>query len=97
MNEIKNLITSIVIIVIWSAVCFFAGWIFSDKRADARVSEADRQYRELKLKYDEQIRASDERISELTKELQRDISVSTGAVKNLRELVDQVRKQTITI
>ena len=47
MNEIKGYFTAIFIIVFWSAMCGFGGYILSNSRAIGQLEQANQQLKEL--------------------------------------------------
>lgn len=97
MNEIKNTIISIILFVILCAGFFFGGYLFCDRQATKRIDEANRELTEQQRKYEELIRLTDERIRNIREQLSQQVSSSGEAAKELSGIVEQIKKQRITL
>ena len=96
MSEIKNFIIIIVLFILWSAGCFFGGILYNS-RTNGKVDDRDREYQEQQQQLDEQIATSTTTISGITNDIRQEIYISTRAVGNIQELLQEIRKQRINL
>ena len=96
MSEIKNIIIIIMLFILWSIGCFVGGILYNS-RTDGKIDGRDREYTEQQQQLDEQIATSTTTISGITEDIQREIYISTRAVRNLQDLLEEIRKQRIDI
>lgn len=98
MSEIyKGFIISIVVFLLWSAGCFWAGYLFSNSRAVERINQANKQLAEQQQRYDNLIRETDDRIRNIKDELHNKISNNGETIIELSKLIEQIRKQRIDL
>lgn len=97
MSEVKNIIISIVIFLLWSAGMFGFGYLLSNSRATERINRANQQLAEQQQRYETLIRESEERISNIRKELFGTISNNEKATTELKGIIEQIRKQKLNI
>lgn len=97
MSEIKSIIISVIILILWSCGCFFGGYLLSDRRAVERIEQANNELAEQQQKYDDLIRKSEERISNIREQLLREVSDNGKTATELSKLVEQIRKQKLDI
>lgn len=97
MNEIKNMLVIIIIFLLCDTICFFAGYLLSDRIATKRINEANRQLTEQQQKYDKLIRESEQRISDIREQLLGKISDNGKAATELSRIIEQIRKQKLDI
>lgn len=97
MSEVKNIIISIIIFLLWSAGMFGFGYLLSNSRATERINRANQQLAEQQQRYETLIRESEERISNIRKELFGTISNNEKATTELKGIIEQIRKQRINI
>lgn len=97
MSEIKNIIISIIIFILWSFGCFVSGYILSNRQATERINRANQQLEEQQQRYETLIRNSEERISNIRKELFGTISNNEKATTELKGIIEQIRKQKLNI
>lgn len=97
MNEIKNMLVIIIIFILCDTICFFAGYLLSDRIATKRINEANRQLAEQQQKYDTLVRETEQRISDIREQLLGKISDNGKAAKELSRIVEQIRKQKLDI
>ena len=97
MSEVKNIIISIIIFLLWSAGMFGFGYLLSNSRATERINRANQQLAEQQQRYETLIRESEERISSIRKELFGTISNNEKATTELKGIIEQIRKQRINI
>ena len=105
MSELfKGVIISFVVFLLWSAGCFWCGYVLSDRRATDRINDANKQLAEQQQKYDElirltneRIRESDEQLQNFRKELYAEMSNAGKTTDKLAELIEQIRKQKLDI
>lgn len=90
MNEIKGYFTAIFIIIFWSAICGFGGYIFCNSRAIGQLEQANQQLAELQREYDRAI-ATAKQQTELANQQLRSIGdqlsqqvQSSGRLNNLQ-------------
>jgi signal transduction histidine kinase len=97
-NEIfKGFVGSIILFVIWSAFCFWLGYILCDRQATKRINDINQQLAEQQQRYEELIRTSEQRIRNIKEELFGKISDNGTTVNELTKLVEQIRKQKFPI
>lgn len=97
MSEVKNIIISIIIFILWSVGCFVSGYILSNRQATERINRANQQLAEQQQRYETLIRESEERISNIRKELFGTISNNEKATTELKGIIEQIRKQKFDI
>lgn len=93
----KGFIISIVVFLLWSAGCFFFGYIFCDTRATERTNRANQQLAEQQQRYEELIRLADERLQRVKEDLYGKISDNGQTIAELSGLVEQIKRQRIDI
>lgn len=96
MSEIYKIIISFIVFILWSAGCFFAGILYNG-RANGTINDRDTQYQQEQQQLDEQIATSTTTISGITNDIRQEIYISTRAVGNLQELLEEIRKQRIDL
>ena len=92
----KNFVTFILFIV-WSFGCFCGGYILSDRRSVERIEQSNNELAKQQQKYDDLIRKSEERISNIREQLLREVSDNGKTATELSKLVEQIRKQKLDI
>ena len=104
MNEIKGYFTAIFIIIFWSAMCGFGGYILSNSRAIGHLNEANQQLAELQQEYDrviatarEQAELANKQLRTIGDQLSQQVQSSGRATQELSELVKQIQKQKLNI
>lgn len=111
MSEFKNFIISIILFIILCTGCFFGGYIFCDRRAINKLEQTNQQLAEQQRKYDElvkesetriresenRVREANERISEIREQLFGKISDNGSAITELTAIVEQIKKQRISL
>lgn len=97
MNEIKNMLVIIIIFLLCDTICFFAGYLLSDRIATKRINEANRQLTEQQQKYDKLIGETEQRISDIREQLLGKISDNGKAATELSRIVEQIRKQKLDV
>lgn len=97
MSEIKNFIVGIIVFIIWSAIMFMSGYLLSDRNATKRIDEANNELAEQQQKYDELIRETDERISNIRAELLREVSNNGKTTEKLSGIIEQIKRQRIDL
>lgn len=97
MNEIKNMLVIIIIFLLCNTICFFAGYLLSDRIATKRINEANQQLTEQQQKYDKLIGESEQRISDIREQLLGKISDNGKAATELSRIIEQIRKQKLDI
>ena len=97
MSEIKSIIISVIILILWSCGCFIGGYLLSDRRAVERIKQTNIELAEQQQKYDDLIRKSEERIFNIREQLLREVSDNGKAATELSKLVEQIRKQKFDI
>lgn len=96
MSDIKNLLFCIIIFVLCCAGCFFAGVLYQS-RTNGKIDDRDREYTEQQQQFDEQITITTTTISGITNDIRQEIYISTRAVGNIQELLQEIRKQRIDL
>lgn len=104
MNAIKGIILACIVSLLWSGSCFFAGWLFCNRRANAELNRANQEITEQQRKYDELIRTSEERIrlanerlSSIREELSGKVADNGKASEELSKLIEQIKGQRIDL
>lgn len=95
MSEIYKIIISFIVFILWSAGCFFA-WVLYNGRTNGTINDRDNEYQQEQQQLDEQI-AITTTISGITEDIRQEIYISTRAVGNLQELLEEIRKQRIDL
>lgn len=96
MSEIKNIFIIIILFVICCVGCFFAGILYNT-RTNGNIDNGDTEYQQEQQQLDEQIAVTTGTISGITEDIRQEIYISTRAVGNLQELLEEIRKQRIDI
>ena len=104
MNEIKGYFTAIFIIIFWSAICGFGGYILSNSRAIEQLEQANKQLAEQQQKNDDLIKRAREQadfanqqLRTIGDQLSQQVQSSGRATQELSELVKQIQKQKLSI
>ena len=104
MDEIKNMLVIIIIFVLCNTICFFAGYLLSDRIATKRINEANQQLAAEQQRYDnlireskERIREAEQRVSDIRAELLGKVSDNGETTKELSRIIEQIRKQKLDI
>lgn len=97
MNEIKNMFVIIIIFLLCNTICFFAGYLLSDRIATKRINEANQQLAEQQQKYDKLIGESEQRISDIREQLLGKISDNGKTATELSRIIEQIRKQKLDV
>lgn len=92
----KGIVISFIVFMLWSIGCFFAGVLYNG-RTNGNIDDGDSQYQQEQQKLDEQIATSTTTISGITEDIQREIYISTRAIRNLQDLLEEIRKQRIDL
>jgi len=96
-SEFQKVIISFVLLILWSAGCFFAGYILSNRRATEQLNKANRQLADEQQKYDTLVRETEERISNIREELRAKLSNNDKATTELRAIIEQIKGQRIDL
>lgn len=111
MNEFEKVIISVVLLIVLCIGFFFGGYFFCDRQATRKLEQANNELREQQLKYDElirttetriresedRIRAANQRVSEIREQLFGKISDNGSAITELSAIVEQIKKQRISL
>jgi hypothetical protein len=76
--------------------CFFAGVLYQS-RTNGTVDDRDTEYQREQQQFDEQIALTTGTISNITNDIRQEIYVSTRAVGNIQELLEEIRKQRVDL
>ncbi len=96
-ETIKGFIIAFVVFILWSAGCFMSGYLLSNSRATEQLNNANQQLREQQQKYDTLIRETEERIANIRAELRAKLSNNDKTTKELRSIIEQIKRQRIDI
>ena len=96
MSEIREIIFTIILLILWFAIGFFCGILYNT-RTNGNIDNGDTEYQREQQELDEQIATSTTTISNLTDNIRQEIYISTRAVGNLQELLQEIRKQRIDL
>lgn len=96
-ETIKGFIIAFVVFILWSAGCFFGGYLLSNSRTIKRINDTNTELAEQQQKYDELIKSTDERIRNIRTELSQQISNNGKATEELSGIIEQIRKQKLNI
>ena len=111
MNEFEKVIISLALLIGLCIGFFFAGYFFCDRQATRKLEQANNELKEQQLKYDElirttetriresedRIRAANQRVSEIREQLFKQISDNGSAITELSAIVEQIKKQRISL
>ena len=96
MSEFQKVIISFVLLILLCVGCFFAGVLYQS-RTNGNIDDRDTEYQREQQQLDEQIAITTGTISNITNDIQQEIYISTRAVGNIQELLEEIRKQRIDI
>lgn len=96
MSEIYKVIISFIVFILWSFGCFFAGVLYNT-RTNGHIDNGDTEYQRKQQELDEQIAVTTGTISGIAEDIRQEIYISTRAVGNLQELLQEIRKQRIDL
>lgn len=96
MTNVKETFIIIILFILWSIGCFWAGVLYQS-RTNGNIDDRDTEYQREQQEIDEQIAVTTTTISGITNDIQQQIYISTRAVGNLQELLQEIRKQRIDI
>jgi len=96
-DTFKGVIISFVVFLLWSFGCFAGGYLLSERRSVERIVQTNNELAKQQQKYDELIRESEARISNIREQLLREVSDNGKAATELSKLVEQIRKQKLDI
>ena len=96
MSEFQKVIISFVLLILLCVGCFFAGVLYQS-RTNGNIDNGDTEYHREQQELDEQIATSTTTISNLTDDIRQEIYISTRAVGNIQELLQEIRKQRIDL
>lgn len=110
-NEFEKVIISLALLIGLCIGFFFAGYFFCDRQATRKLEQANNELKEQQLKYDElirttetriresedRIRAANQRVSEIREQLFKQISDNGSAITELSAIVEQIKKQRISL
>lgn len=96
MSEVYKVIISFILFMLWSIGLFFAGILYNS-RTNGAVDDRDTEYQREQQELDEQIAVTTGTISNITNDIRQEIYISTRAVGNLQELLEEIRKQRIDL
>ena len=101
---LKAFIISFIVFFLWSAGCFFGGYLLSNSRATKRINDTNLELAEQQRKYDElirdtenRIRETEQRVSDIREQLSAKVSDNGKATEELSKLIEIIRKQKLTI
>lgn len=92
----KGIVISFVVFMLWSIGCFFGGILYNS-RTNGKVDDRDREYQQEQQQLDEQIAITTTTISGLGEDIRREVYISSRSVRNIQELLQEIRKQRIDI
>ena len=96
MTNVKETFIIIILFILWSIGCFWAGILYNS-RTNGNIDDRDTEYQREQQELDEQIAVTTTTISGITNDIQQQIYISTRAVGNLQELLQEIRKQRIDL
>ena len=103
-DTIKGFLICFCIFLLWSAGCFFAGYILSNSRAVEHINNANREIAEQQQRYDdliaeteERIRVAEQTVSDIREQLLGKVSDNGKASEELSKLIGQIRKQKLSL
>lgn len=104
MNAIKGIMLACIVSLLWSGSCFFAGWLFCNRRTAEQLDRANQQITEQQRKYDEfirdteeRIRLANERLSSIREELSGKVADNGKTSEELSKLIEQIKGQRIDL
>lgn len=95
-DTFKGFIMCFVVFLLWSFGCFLAGVLYQS-RTNGKVDDRDSQYTEQQQQLTETITGAETQLYDNIGHLEQEIYISTRAVRNLQELLQEIRKQRIDI
>lgn len=111
MSEFKNLIISIVFLVVVCAGFFVWGYLFHNARATKQLEQANSELAKQQQRYDEliksteerireseeRVRAANQRVSDIRNELFGKVSDNGETVAELSAIIEQIKRQRIDL
>lgn len=111
MNEFEKVIISVALLIVLCGIFFFGGYFFCDRQATRKLEQANNELREQQLKYDELIRTSEtrireseervreanKRVSDIREQLFGKVSDNGTAITELSTIIEQIKKQRISL
>lgn len=95
-DTFKGFIMCFVVFLLWSFGCFFGGVLYQS-RTNGKIDDRDREYTEQQQQLTETIAGAETQLYENIGQLEQKIYISTRAIGNLQELLQEIRKQRIDI
>jgi len=95
-SEIHKIIVCFGLLIVMCVGCFFAGVLYQS-RTNGTVDDRDTEYQREQQQFDEQIALTTGTISNITNDIRQEIYVSTRAVGNIQELLEEIRKQRVDL
>ena len=96
MTNVKETFIIIILFILCCVGCFWAGILYNS-RTNGNIDDRDTEYQREQQELDEQIAVTTTTISGITNDIQQQIYISTRAVGNIQELLEEIRKQRIDI
>lgn len=96
MSEIREIVFTIILLILWFTIGFVAGVLYNT-RTNGKVDDRDSQYTEQQQQLTETIAGAETQLYDNIGHLEQEIYISTRAVRNLQELLQEIRKQRIDL
>ena len=95
-DTIKGFLICFAFFLLWSFGCFLAGVLYNS-RTNGNIDNRDNEYQQQQQQIDEQIAITTTTISGIGEDIRREVYISTRAVRNIQELLQEIRKQRIDL
>lgn len=97
MSEFQKVIISFVLLILLCIGCFFGGYLLSNRRATEQLNQANRELREQQQRYELIISSTTEQLANIRKQLQEKVNDNGATTKELRSIIEQIKRQRIDL
>ena len=96
MSYVKEIVGVIIVCVVWSCLCFWAGVLYNG-RADGCVGDRSSQYEQQQQQLAEVVAEAEAEFYDGVGQLEQEIYISTTTAGKLQEVLSQIRKQKVDL
>ena len=97
MENLKSFMLCFIVFILWSGLCFGAGYLLCNRTATKQLERANNELTEQQQRYEELIRLTDERLQRVKEELYGKVSDNGQAITELSKLIEQIKGQRIDL
>lgn len=96
-DTFKGFMLCFIIFILWSGLCFGAGYLLCNRTATKQLERANNELAEQQQRYEELIRLADERLQRVKEELYGKVSDNGQTITELSAIIEQIGKQRIDL